>query len=485
MKIPKITTIVSLVLTLGTLVTACNPVRQSKPETYLPVETFPTSVAVPIENLDSAPITRPRDPVILTGADFPEFLNFPISELKLYATNGFEWSPIPFQVDEVDSTGTVVAPGTDDDDGGLALLDANDQVVFMGHDAGTTASCAASLELVPETHVRETVTITDTLNGESGTVYLYQTTSLPISPESYVDWDQATQTITGTYQNHYVATFGGAKDPQFLGLADLYVNGSSDIVDRQKLRLDLDLELLFGVCIPVSCSFSEEGSSNSLCNQFWTEMEPYLDLQFPSVGPVRAVNDQGFSFYGSKYEAGIVIPFSALDEYPNICPGTIDVSLFRIATDLNDPVAHGVDTYFDNNASSATIDGIADQVPPTPLIGWYQTSGGDFGGVVTALHAIYPDGVTASTHYVDDSASGGTGDGASYGEAGIEFTNAGADDLGVQLSTYILPPGTTENLGATYKQYATTPLTAVTRSDTCELSAYPVYLPIVLTSGGN
>ena len=90
----------------------------------------------------SGPITRPQDPVVVAGADLPTFLNQPISELRGYAYNGANWAPIPFQVDELQQ-GNFVASG-DDDDGGQALLDANDGLVFMENDSGQAASCTAS-----------------------------------------------------------------------------------------------------------------------------------------------------------------------------------------------------------------------------------------------------------------------------------------------------------------------------------------------------
>ena len=163
-------------------------------------------------------IERPHDPAVINGADLPAFLNQPISTLSLYAYDGVTWRAIPFQVDEVDSLGNFVLPGTDDDDAGAALLDANDQLVFMGFDAGSATSCTESLNLVPSAHQRQAISVIDSLTDErnaapaltanalratTGTVYLYQ--NLPLTPTQYVQWDEATQTINGAFNSSYRA----------------------------------------------------------------------------------------------------------------------------------------------------------------------------------------------------------------------------------------------------------------------------------------
>ena len=74
---------------------------------------------------------------------------------------------------------------------------------------------------------------------------------------------------------------------------------------------------------------------------------------------------------------------------------------------------------------------------------------------------------SANDYCLDDSSVGGTGDGSSYGEAGIEVKNSDAASIGAAYSTYVLPPGTSVNVGSEYFEYATTPLTTTTGPESC------------------
>jgi hypothetical protein len=116
----------------------------------------------------SSTISRPQDPVVLTGVQLPEIiLGEPISDLRLFVFDGSNWTPIPFQVDELDSNGEYVRPGYDDQDGGLELLDANDELVFMGADSGFIATCA-DLQDLSEQVIKVEIQVQDDFNAETG-----------------------------------------------------------------------------------------------------------------------------------------------------------------------------------------------------------------------------------------------------------------------------------------------------------------------------
>ena len=98
---------------------------------------------------------------------------------------------------------------------------------------------------------------------------------IPTSPNAYIAWGETAQIVAGTYNNTYMATFGAGASPPLPGLADLLVNGSEDVLDRQKMavnpdgRVDLGLGCLLG--LDVSCSFTEEGAiSDSWCTVLWS-----------------------------------------------------------------------------------------------------------------------------------------------------------------------------------------------------------------------
>ena len=145
----------------------------------------------------------------------------------MFALNSGVWSPIPFQIDEVNITGTYVI----EEDG---LLDENDELVFVAGDAGEEASSHQWINnLVSWLYPRVRVQVNDPLNpGETGWVYVYRSTTLLKSNVNYVNWDEDTETLS---TDTYSATF---EQQEFLGLSGLTIGGSGDILDRQKVRVD-------------------------------------------------------------------------------------------------------------------------------------------------------------------------------------------------------------------------------------------------------
>ena len=138
-----------------------------------------------------------------------------------------QWAPVPFQIDEVNISGTFVT----NDDG---LLGSRDELVFMAGDAGDSASAAEwPVDAQARLNSRYAITVTDPLSAsQQAWVYLYRSTTLTRSTASYITWTFATQTASAM---SYTASFSPTK---FVGLSNLLINGGNvDILDRQKLRL--------------------------------------------------------------------------------------------------------------------------------------------------------------------------------------------------------------------------------------------------------
>jgi hypothetical protein len=70
-------------------------------------------------------LARSEEPIVITGTRLPVFVGVPLNELVVYAERGGEWSPIPFQIDEVNISGTYVIS----DDG---LLGNKDEIGLHG-----------------------------------------------------------------------------------------------------------------------------------------------------------------------------------------------------------------------------------------------------------------------------------------------------------------------------------------------------------------
>ncbi len=435
-------------------------------------------------------ISRPHDPVTLTGADLFPATDPAIADLTFYAWDGANWAAIPFQIDEVTAAGTYTTTGNDDDDSGAALLDDNDEIVFMGYDAGQPNSCAESTQLVPNDHDRQLITVTDPLNSETGAVYVYDA-GLAGSADSYFAWDAAAQSVAGDYNSSYAATFGTAVTPTHVALDSLAVNSSVDVLDRMKIRIAAQAQPQFFLCLPpISINLDEDSAGDFLTG----------GIDLPVVGPIRAVGGLQDTFniaaYGSRLEIGFGIAPSALEQAVidagnPICAGSLALNYARISFDGNDPAVTGMTDYFDSNGGAATIDGTPDSVSAAPAQ-WMQLSDdGTNGGLVLAITNLDAGTGTAGTYYLDDNTGGVTGDPAtygfadsgdqlSYGDVGVTINGSGNSTIAMGLSTYILPAGTTGDVGATYYDYAVNPLTnAVTAENCTSVTPTPTITPTV------
>ncbi|RME45167.1 MAG: hypothetical protein D6795_16955, partial [Deltaproteobacteria bacterium] len=147
--------------------------------------------------LAAAPIERPADPVVLTGAALPSLLHLPPDEIVAFRYAG-GWTQIPVQIDErawvdfgdiyhdieatdcqycADLAGNVFPVYTDpetytgpDPD---PTFDEDDELVFMARDAGEKAAPFPAPEGVfPGSGVE--ITLRDPLDGGEGYVYLFR-----------------------------------------------------------------------------------------------------------------------------------------------------------------------------------------------------------------------------------------------------------------------------------------------------------------------
>ena len=152
-------------------------------------------------------LDRVEDPVVITGSRFSALSGVPVNELVLYAYRGGDWLAVPFQIDEVNISGTYVIS-----DGGL--LDANDELVFMAGDAGDQVGAAAwPPDVQSRLYSRYAVTVSDPLSAsQQAWAYLYRSATLTRSQVSYVTWTQETANCIG------VVLYGGLQSNELPGL---------------------------------------------------------------------------------------------------------------------------------------------------------------------------------------------------------------------------------------------------------------------------
>lgn len=379
--------------------------------------------------------TRTLDPAIVPGSELPSFDGVPLGDLFVYAHRNGAWAEVPFQIDEVDSSGAFVVV----EDG---ALDSNDQLVFMAADLGGTAAPYEWLDdLDSQGYPRYAVEITNPLNtSEKGWVYVYRSATLASTFPPYVTWDGANnRAVAGTY-------IAGYNPAGHLGMDSLELNGTGvDLLDRAKVRVS-GLCKIYGFWVPFSIT------EDDITNQPVTP-----DIQ----GPVRlgggTLTSAGW-YYASLLDAQA--QFDAEDTIPGCDDSNID--LVRFSDDWRNPFESGMQpmTYYDSNTPGGVpVDGSPDSVPTSPVAAWTQVSGAL--GSLVRVAGISAGGGTASSYYKDKSVTdpADTGDKKSFGDAGYRLDNPNGLVI-FAFASYILPANQ-GNVGGTYAQYRANPLQAM------------------------
>jgi hypothetical protein len=430
-------------------------------------------------------LTRPADPVVLTGADVPSLSGIAPGDLVAFRYDG-GWLQIPVQVDEravvsyddvydghtnwgrgytrLSYTDAGTFTGGDPD----TTLDDDDEIVFMAKDAGAKPGTFTDpAGVIAESGVE--VIISDPLDAGQGYVYLFeQGGSLdPSAGVQYVDYQF--NLLSGDYLTTY--NVGSGWDPEDTTLTTLYYErhfsdrwicdelhvyaGSAtgvDILDRHKN--------LFG---PGVCGRSEDTFSNGegafICNR---------------AGPVRAIR----SYVGCN--SG---PLTQRDniyyEQREDITTYLRVHAISGVMDFFDysPDAIGM-TYYNNlNTGGVTIDG-ADDAVTTGALTWELVSGPQGSLAMVPIIDTNITSINITSFYLDEDDTSAavpgdfeyqcTGDEFSYGASGaritggIPNTDPSLDDphrLDAVRHVYYEPPGLTVPDAEDRLDLVTNPLT--------------------------
>ena len=390
--------------------------------------------------LDAEPLaataawTRTLDPAIITGSQLPLFQGVSLGDLFVYAYDGSTWAEVPFQIDEVEASGTYTT--TED-----SVLDSNDELVFMASDLGVTAEPHEWLaDLDSRGYSRYEVSVTNPLNtAEEGWVYVYRSATLAPTFSPYVTWDDTnSRLVAGTYIIGY--------DPEsHIGMDSLELNGSQvDVLDRSKFR------------VSGSCYTEEEWQAfevNEESEDLLAEFEP-PDIQ----GPVRqgggTLDDYSW-YYASLFENTTQFDASFVDEQ---CE-EVEYKTFRVSDDWRNPSESGMApmTFYDSNTPGGVpVDGVYDSIPTTPVTDWWEVSGAR--GSLVQLATIDGQGATVTNYYwdVENLDPDDTGDQLSFGDAGYKLAYPDAV-VTMSFANYVLGPHQ-GNVGNTYRQYYDNPL---------------------------
>lgn len=465
---------IGITLTVGALVAAAVSLTQTTP-------------------VSAAALTRPADPVVLTGAKLPTFVNVGRARIVGFRWNGSSWRQVPIQIDEraVVNFGKIynnpaavfygskpadvnqlvyTSPLTWTGDDPNVLFDSDDELAFMARDAGSPATGGSTPAGVISTS-GVVVRVTDPIAvGRGGYLYLFRTplgsALVPGANKTYVSYNF--RLLSGAYKTNYSSTAGPNPENSIVTgatythhFSDRWLSdgirvtapGATgvDILDRHKA--------LFapGVCARSEDTFDASGPNGSAEGVFVTNKS----------GPVRAIR----SYLGANSGPSTQRTHIFYDRREDIITD-LRVHAIPSVMDFMDysPAAGGM-TYRNNlNLGGVTIDGNPTETPASGRLTWEQVTGAQ--GTVTHVHSLTastpPTSVTS--YYLDDSTPATaqcTGDAFAYGSSGpytnsnIPCTDPGhgcTDTLVATRTMFFDPPGGTAATAAAEARNVAAPL---------------------------
>lgn len=410
----------------------------------------------------AAPLDRPPDPVVLTGATVPSLVGIPPGDVVAFRWAG-AWEQVPVQVDErtlvdlnqpfgpytcsgnpncfgLPSPGLIALQYTDATTytgaDPISTLDEDDEIVFMAKDTGDRpATFAEPPGVVAGSGVE--VHVTDPLDGSEGWVYLFrQAGGLdPSAGATYVDYDF--QLLSGSYLATYQRN--GGPNPEDSSIASsFYARHFSDrwLDDGLTIAagsasgadvLDRHMVSVFG-CFRTEDTF-DAGEGCFVANK---------------NGPVRAIRSYMGANSGPHTQRQHLFYERREDVQTFVRVHSISGLLF-----FHDysPAATGMVYRNDNNPTGVTIDGVPDTVTSGSFT--WETVDGPQGGL-TMLTVVDTNisGLTYTSSYLDNAgAAQCTGDSSTYGASGLwvpgtlPATDAPPNQFTATRITYFEAPG--------------------------------------------
>ena len=440
----------------------------------------------------AAPLNRPADPVVLTGAALPTLVNGPKATIVGFRWTGTAWAALPVQIDEravvnfgkiynnpsavfygsmpgnvnqLVYTSTNTFTGGDPD----AKFDSDDELAFMARDSGVVAPAGnRPTGTVAGSGVQ--IRITDPLaSGSEGYVYLFRKVSgsglKQNAGAAYVKYQFKLK--SGGYKTTYQTTNGpnlentlvtGAaykhhfSDRWLSDQISITASGASgvDILDRHKA--------LFS---PGFCGRSEDTFDMPIAR---TVEGAFVTNK---VGPVRAIR----SYIGANSGPNTQRTHFFYDRREDIVTNLRVHAIPSIMDYLDySPAASGMTYRNELNQGGVTVDGNPD--PLTAGAGsWEQVTGPQ--GTLSQVGTLVTTGFapTGLTNYYDDDSTPATtqctGDAFAYGASGLFLNSAipntdpatgGTATLTGTRVMFFDPPGGTAASAVAHRDQVVTPL---------------------------
>ena len=362
---------------------------------------------------------RGYETVLIKGASLPLFNGEAVDQLFLYAYNQNEgqWKPIPFQIDELDST----YADTPDN-----IFDGNDELLFLAQDLGDKVTSGNWIdESEAKSNKRFEIEVVDSRDeSKKGWCYLYKSPNLVKSNTNYLSYDATSDSVMGKY---YQMGYGSNWFPQTMAVTAEGQGNGTDFYDRTKFRIR-------AIPYPGVDLFLNE-------DNLLVDSTRYL-----IEGPIRILRRINLNFDIPNFEYSATFTLKYFPYFTNF-HGNVELQdqwhfkVLRMSYDLDPGIAgakffsgdsNGVknkNIIVDGSSDASTIDSLRVNSP-----NWTMATG-QFGSMLT-INSVYfekdpfnTEPYTQSLYYWDDNTGAAlpisrdtdTGDGFSYGDHGMIF----------------------------------------------------------------
>jgi hypothetical protein len=374
-------------------------------------------------------LDRDRDPVVLTGAELPSLVGLSPSTVVAFRYQG-GWVQIPVQIDERDiatfnqvygggypqgdiDVETYTDPGTYVGADSNPLFDADDELVFMAKDAGTAAPGGASLPAGVVGGSGVQLAISDSLDGGSGFVYLFQSGG-SLTPDAGADYVTYTfDLVAGSYPNDYNLASGPNPETSS-AVSSLYETEFTDRwirpVTKVKAGAATGVDILdrhknlFG---PGNCIRSEDTFSAGEGAFFANIDGPVRGIRSYMGANSGPLTQRRHVFYEGRQDLTTFLRVHAIN-------GMLDVYDYS-------PAASGMTYRNSLNTGGVTIDGSPDSVT-AGVPDWQMVTGAQGTLIIAGLIDTDVSPFTPTSYYDDDTSPSNkqcTGDDFEYGQSGV------------------------------------------------------------------
>ncbi|NQT24000.1 T9SS type A sorting domain-containing protein [candidate division KSB1 bacterium] len=387
-------------------------------------------------------LDRPYNYLVIKGSDVSEWLDQPFNTIQprfyKYDVVAGTWAPIPYQFD---NWNLVEDP---------QLISAEDEFLFMTSDMGDQAPPDAwvnddEAKMVNriEIHASDPLII-----GEEGWIYLYQSSTLPLSNTKYVHYTSSTDEVESDV---YLAGHGNSGFQGTLKIKTDAGGDNLDFLDRQKFRLHLhasafglDSDILFkeemhetitletGVTAEIEVRKQSVNVTGDGTIRIFRNLQLYGKLKI-KVGGIELYDLDGNFVFPTVYYPHFSewqtpeIPIEPSSDY--------QIRGIRLSVDLNNN-AKGMQFYNPYNTAGSLIDGEMDDLNLSlnwPGQNWHMIVA-DPSNPISSLNTATllnvfnvtgePIGDVQALHYVDNSDfnPSDTGDHRAIGDTGVRVT---------------------------------------------------------------